>query len=247
MLSTQPNLPAFASLRHGDSHLAIQLAEAHRLWSPGPSFYLVRDWPTQCFRLCKQEELRAIAGLTTPHRMTYAQYTNMICAEDQEGFFVMERRWRKLIASQPAALLPHYKINFDYRIKTHNQETVRLLHQIVHLALDESGVVRHSVERCTDISVWKRYGAMVLSVIGPAPSTPYYFRPDGLPGGEVHSSLTKTEKKVVQLLISGKSSKEIASQLDITFNTANTHRRNILRKAEAKNTVELVKYALQHE
>ena len=247
MLPTLPsNLSAYASLLHGDNYSTVQLADAYRLSSPGPSFYLVRNWQTQCFRLSKKEELTAISGLIAPDRLMYAQYADTIYSEDQEGFFAMERRWQNLIARQPASLLPRYKINFDYRIKTRDQETVRLLHQIVHLAFDESGVVRYSVERCTDISVWKRYGAMVLSVLGPALCSPYYFRPDSPAHGEVPASLTKTEKKVVQLLIEGKSSKEIASDLGITFNTANTHRRNILRKTEVKNTVELVKYALQH-
>ncbi len=188
-----------------------------------------------------------IPGLVVPDELTYAQYADMIYSEDKEGFCAIERRWQKLIARQPASQLPRYKINFDYRIRANNHDTVRLLHQIIHLALDESGVVRYSVERCTDISVWKRYGSMVLTLLGPPSTSPYYFRPDYSANSEVTSSLTKTEKKIVQLLIEGRSSKEIALHLDITFNTVNTHRRNILRKTDAKNTVELVRYALQHE
>ena len=173
-----PSPAAPASLRHGDRHSAIRLADTYRLPSPGRSFYLIRDWQTQCFQLSKKEELTAISGLVGPEQLTYTQYIDTLYPEDQAGFTTMEHRWQNLIAQQPSAQLPHYQINFDYRIKTRNRQTVRLLHQIVHLGIDESGIIRYSVERCTDISVWKRYGSMVLTLLGPAFVTPYHFRPD---------------------------------------------------------------------
>ncbi|HMC01680.1 MAG TPA: helix-turn-helix transcriptional regulator [Flavobacteriaceae bacterium] len=52
--------------------------------------------------------------------------------------------------------------------------------------------------------------------------------------------LTIRERDIIRLLILGKSSRQIANNLNISFNTVNTHRRNILKKLKIKTTGELV-------
>ncbi len=52
--------------------------------------------------------------------------------------------------------------------------------------------------------------------------------------------LSSREKEIVELLLKGFSSEEIARQLFLSKNTVNTHRRNIHEKTGAKNTVELM-------
>ena len=54
-------------------------------------------------------------------------------------------------------------------------------------------------------------------------------------------SLTKKEKEIVSLILEGKESKEIAKQLHISVNTVSTHRKNILKKLNARNVGEMVK------
>ncbi len=58
-------------------------------------------------------------------------------------------------------------------------------------------------------------------------------------------SLTRREKDIVSLLANGKSSAEISERLLISRLTVNTHRRNIIAKLEAKNFVDLYKYAAE--
>jgi DNA-binding CsgD family transcriptional regulator len=55
--------------------------------------------------------------------------------------------------------------------------------------------------------------------------------------------VTKSESKILKLIASGFSSKEIAEKLYISFHTAETHRKNLLEKFEARNSAELVKKA----
>jgi DNA-binding NarL/FixJ family response regulator len=57
--------------------------------------------------------------------------------------------------------------------------------------------------------------------------------------------LTDKEILVVRMLCKGKSNKEIAQELSISANTVAFHRNNIYKKAQAKNTVGLVFYAIQ--
>ena len=51
--------------------------------------------------------------------------------------------------------------------------------------------------------------------------------------------ISERERAVVLLLAEGLSSKQIAERLGIAKNTMDTHRRNLLRKTGAKNTLEL--------
>jgi DNA-binding CsgD family transcriptional regulator len=55
--------------------------------------------------------------------------------------------------------------------------------------------------------------------------------------------ITPREKAVLALLSKGFSSKEIASMLSISSHTAESHRKNLLGKFEAKNAAELIKKA----
>ena len=57
--------------------------------------------------------------------------------------------------------------------------------------------------------------------------------------------ITKREKDVLMMLSNGLSAAEIAKQLNISDHTIITHRKNLLRKMCAKNTVELVKFAVE--
>ena len=52
-------------------------------------------------------------------------------------------------------------------------------------------------------------------------------------------NLSKREVQIVRLLAEGLASKQISSELDISKHTVDTHRRNLLRKTQSKNTLEL--------
>jgi DNA-binding CsgD family transcriptional regulator len=52
---------------------------------------------------------------------------------------------------------------------------------------------------------------------------------------------------VLQLIMQGKTNLEIGEQLFISPRTVAAHRTNLLRKTGAKNSAELVKYAMTSE
>ncbi len=62
---------------------------------------------------------------------------------------------------------------------------------------------------------------------------------------ESKAILTDREKEVVQLFAEGLLYKQIADRLQISIKTVETHKANIMRKLEIKNTAELVKYAIR--
>jgi len=59
--------------------------------------------------------------------------------------------------------------------------------------------------------------------------------------------LTPREKDILKLVCQEMNSQEIAEKLFISVHTAETHRRNLLSKTGCKNSVGLVKYAMEHE
>ena len=59
--------------------------------------------------------------------------------------------------------------------------------------------------------------------------------------------LSPREREVVQLVSEGKASKEVATILNVTLATAETHRSNILRKLKLHSIAELVLYAVRNE
>jgi two-component system, LuxR family, response regulator FixJ len=57
--------------------------------------------------------------------------------------------------------------------------------------------------------------------------------------------LTKTEEKILELIVAGKSNRDMAQILHRSIRTVEDHRNNIMRKMQAGNVVELVKLAIQ--
>lgn len=60
---------------------------------------------------------------------------------------------------------------------------------------------------------------------------------------EPEGGLSKREKEIVSLITKGFTSQEIADAINLSVLTINTHRRNILRKLNLKNTAMMVQYA----
>jgi DNA-binding NarL/FixJ family response regulator len=60
------------------------------------------------------------------------------------------------------------------------------------------------------------------------------------------NALTARESQVIQLLAEGKSNKEVASLLDLSVKTAETHRSNIMSKLGLHSVSELVMYAVRN-
>lgn len=133
-----------------------------------------------------------------------------------------------------------YKIIYDFRLRSVRDEYVRFLQQLVPLELDAKG------------NIWLML--MVNDTIADRPG-------DALPQrkvvnmktGKLHvftderdtsaAALSKREIEILGLLAKGMASKRIADELFLSVNTVNNHRRSILEKTGAENTVEALRYA----
>jgi DNA-binding CsgD family transcriptional regulator len=71
---------------------------------------------------------------------------------------------------------------------------------------------------------------------------------DGYADGTPHpgyDSLSKRERQVLALIVAGKSSKQIAAELGISFKTAVTHRASIMSKMEVHEIASVVREAIR--
>jgi DNA-binding NarL/FixJ family response regulator len=64
--------------------------------------------------------------------------------------------------------------------------------------------------------------------------------------GAAHESLSNRELQVLRMIASGKSIKEIASDLALSAKTVATYRSRIAEKMGLSSNVELTRYAMQH-
>lgn len=69
---------------------------------------------------------------------------------------------------------------------------------------------------------------------------------EGKPNLHMKEPLTRREMEILKLICNGFSSKDISEKLFISINTVETHRKRILLKLNAKNSVGIVKYALEN-
>jgi DNA-binding CsgD family transcriptional regulator len=110
---------------------------------------------------------------------------------------------------------------------------------------DADGKILRSFVLNTDISYLKYEGRPTLSFIG-LDGEPSYI--DVNVANDFIASkieVTAREKQVLQMLAEGKSSKEISAVLNISKQTVDTHRKNMLRKNNLVNTNELVGKAIR--
>jgi DNA-binding NarL/FixJ family response regulator len=75
------------------------------------------------------------------------------------------------------------------------------------------------------------------------------YQKGGLPQeepGATHSPLSPREREIVQLLAEGRSNKDVATTLNISVKTVETHRANIMLKLNLHSIGDLVRYAIRN-
>jgi DNA-binding NarL/FixJ family response regulator len=100
------------------------------------------------------------------------------------------------------------------------------------------------VDAIRQVSEGKKYfsSEVTMAVAASSNSTSSSYSSDSFSRAE---QLSEREMEVLKLIVDGLSSTAIADKLFLSKRTIDAHRNNILRKLEVKNTVELVKFALQ--
>jgi DNA-binding NarL/FixJ family response regulator len=134
---------------------------------------------------------------------------------------------RQILAARPAS--------FILMLSMHSEDT------LVRQALD-AGARGYILKNAVDFEL---PAAVRRVVAGEIVLSPQLSRSDALKG-ERNSGLTVRELQILQLIVHGKSNKEIAEQLDLSVNTVGVHRANIMDALGIHKTADLVVYAIRN-
>jgi DNA-binding CsgD family transcriptional regulator len=128
----------------------------------------------------------------------------------------------------------------DFRIKKKNNNYIRVLRNTGVAVNDKLGNMVFSYAYNTDITKIKTSNIIHFDYKG--------VHEFDFPGDikDTKRLFTKSEQKVLGLIAKGLTTKEIAEKLYISFHTAETHRKNMLRKTMLHNSAELIVYALEN-
>jgi len=188
--------------------------------------------------------IKAILGYD-PSSFNMAFFMEIIHPDDRPHFLTFENHAVEFYSTLPSEKLMKYKVRYAYRLKAKNGNYVHILHQSAVIEHDERGFVTRVLSIETDISYLKLDGEPLLSIIG-MDGEPSYININAKNFiTETDEVLTEREKQVLLLLIEGKLSKEIASFLNISKQTVDNHRKNMIRKTNVANTTELVAKAIR--
>jgi DNA-binding NarL/FixJ family response regulator len=134
---------------------------------------------------------------------------------------------RQILAKHPQALV--------LMLSMHQEET------LVRQALD-AGARGYVLKNAVDLEL----GAAIRRVVkGETVLDSQLKRPDTL-RGKRQAGLTPRELEVLQMIVEGKSNKEIATVLDLSANTVAVHRANMMDALGIHKAAELVVYAIRN-
>lgn len=226
--------------------LQLQLDLHKRLFSifqPGNYWYFVFNLYEATFEFVSQGIVPVLGY--TPEEIDIHLYINNIHPDDKSYFLQFEQYITGFFKELPYDKIQNYKVQYDFRHKTQNNQYIRILHQIVVIEYDEKNLYR-SLVLDTDITHIKSEGDPTLSIMGLEGDPSYYnIQNFNTKAAKSYDLFTLKERQILKLIVENKSTKEIADRLFISLHTVNAHRKNILKKANVKTPVGLVCKAIR--
>lgn len=170
---------------------------------------------------------------------------NVIHPEDAEFVFAFTKKaisWSQLASNR--LLLDSFSgvFSIDFRMRHQRGHYIRVNQQTSFYKIDDTCKMIYAISHYTDISHIKKSTLIT-----------YAWKTDmnveftlGDLAEQFHQSvLTSREVEIVRYLAQGFSATQISKLLFISEHTVITHRKNIIHKLKVKNSVELVKVALE--
>lgn len=214
----------------------------------GPSFYFIYHYQENRY-IFVEDHIRHILQYQ-PADLIRSQehfFLNYMHPDDTAPYQLALQKCKSFFDQLPPQEHKYYTTSIDYRFRKKNGDYIRLLQQIMFMAYDNSGNLLFRMEKCTDISHWQKSQEVVLSISGTGHHKNMVYYPARFLPKQQNTCFTPMETRILKLLAHGLNSRQIAERLNISFNTVNTHRRNMRKKTGVRSTTSLLHYFRQEE
>jgi DNA-binding CsgD family transcriptional regulator len=210
----------------------------------GDSYYFILNHQSFAFEFVSKE-VEDILGYH-PFEFNIQFMNGIIHPDDRSWFLSFGKSVSDFFSKLSLEKLMKYKVRYDIRFRKLSGDYARMLYQGILLEHDENGKLLRTLSVLTDITYLKQEGIPALSFIGMDGEPSYYNVALNNIYIESKDELTRREKQVLKLLMEGKLSKEISYILQISKQTVDTHRKNMLHKKNLSNTGELIGKAIRY-
>jgi DNA-binding CsgD family transcriptional regulator len=210
-------------------------------------FFYINDFSRSC-NIYVHPNIKNVIGYQPEEFYDFARIYELIHPDDMEFVYEFSKRSIAFCKyyKQELLLNPFQTLfTIDFRIMHFDGNFIKLKRQTTCLKTDREGNMIFALVHFTDVTNTKRGNGYNISWVG---DTKYIFYFDDLIK-KYHKdcSITKRERIILNLLAEGQSATKIAEKLCLSVHTVISHRKHLLEKTGAKNTVELVKIAVEKD
>ena len=171
-------------------------------------------------------------------------FANEVVVPDYLDFAINSHRIIfEYLYSLPLNLRNQVIFSKDYLCYNSKGKIHRILQKGMVLQSDAKGNIQLTLHLIENISHLKKLHSANLIITGPKEEHQLYFYNDNTDILTHYGNLSKREIGLLRLLALGMETKEIATKLNISPHTVDTHRRNILSKLNCVDTTALVSYS----
>lgn len=218
------------------------------IFCPGPFYFYVFDFGKMEF-VYLHPGIEQVLGIR-PENVSFSTIGSLIPEADLLHLQRCEALAMRFLFD---FLEPHqidqYKVSYCYHIRGKNGDLVLILHQAIALTLDEHNRIARTLGVHTDISHLVDQPNRKVSFIG-INGAPSYLGID--PQQESFESpklltpaLTPRELEILRYLSEGDTVPEISDKLFLSAHTVRTHRNNLRKKLNCKNTAQVIAVAIR--
>lgn len=222
------------------------------LMAPGKSYYYIVNFHTLELEMISNS-VSEFTGLK-PEEVDMNDLLSLALPEEIEKVQKKEKVITEFFSSllNPTDIL-QYKIVYTYKCRNYKGEERVMLHQATCLSLNEEGRFVHVFSIHSDITHLTSSSTENISFINIEDGESFYnidtsegvFDEKKLSKKEnLRSLLSTRELEIVKQLALGYSADEISVNLNISVHTVKTHKKNILRKTDSRNSTQLVSVCL---
>lgn len=232
------------SIENPNQRIKLEIIEQiASMFAAGPYYYFIFNYETVSFDYVSKE-VKNVLGYD-PSIFSLQFMMENLHEEDLDNLKEKEAiSFDFLYKNIQKEDIPLYKVCYLVRIKSVDGTYRTILHQSRTINTTSTGKIQQVICVNTDVTHLNVPFNHNVSYIGLNRPSFYATEKNGvyqITDKHLKDNFTKKEKEIIKKLAEGKIYTKIAEELFIAPSTVNTHKRNILRKAECKNTAELIR------